>query len=84
MIICITGFMQEYQDKREFWTNLIAKYKYSEVFAVSWNALSMENFFSAGAFDKSKNSGWKKGTKILKNLLNIKQTAAMQFVYAVD
>lgn len=38
LVICITGFMQEDQNKKEFWENLVEYYKHAEVFAVSWTA----------------------------------------------
>jgi len=50
LIICVTGFMQEDQDKESFWKHLIDYYKHAEIYAVSWNALTMTNFLSAGSF----------------------------------
>ena len=48
IVIAITGFMQEDQDKDDFWSNLIGYYKHAELFAVSWNASTPTNFLQAG------------------------------------
>mmetsp|Transcript_2651 Transcript_2651/g.4116 ORF Transcript_2651/g.4116 Transcript_2651/m.4116 type:complete len:93 (-) Transcript_2651:414-692(-) len=50
VIVCITGFMQEDQNKSEFWEYLIEHYKHAEIFAVSWNACTPNNFLSSGTF----------------------------------
>lgn len=50
VLICITGFLQESEDKAEFWEHLIAHYKHAEIFALSWNACTPVNFLSSGSF----------------------------------
>jgi len=50
VIICITGFLQEDADKGSYWEHLVEFYKYAEIYAVNWNALTMGNFLSGGTF----------------------------------
>ena len=50
VIVCITGFMQEDENKAEYWENLIKHYKHAEIFAVSWNACNPHTLLSAGTF----------------------------------
>ena len=52
VVICITGFLQEDQNKAEFWENLIAYYKHAEIYALSWNACTPTSFLSHGTFGK--------------------------------
>ena len=52
VVICITGFLQEAQNKAEFWENLIAYYKHAEIYALSWNACTPTSFLSHGTFGK--------------------------------
>ena len=52
VVICITGFMQEDQNKKEFWEHLVDYYKHAEVFAVSWNACTPNSFLQFGVFSK--------------------------------
>jgi hypothetical protein len=46
VVICITGFLQEDQNKGEFWKELKKYYKNAEIFAVSWNACTTTTFLS--------------------------------------
>lgn len=46
VIICVTGFLQEDQEKAEFWENLIKFYKHAEIYALSWNACTPTTFLS--------------------------------------
>ena len=52
VIICITGFLQEDQDKSEYWEHLVGYFKHAEIFAVSWNACTPTTFLSQGTFGK--------------------------------
>ena len=56
VVICITGFLQEDQDKAEFWEKLIGYFKHAEIFAVSWNACTPTSFLSHGTFGKMLNA----------------------------
>ena len=44
IVIAISGFMQEDQDKDDFWSHLNSYYKHAEVYAVSWTASTPTNF----------------------------------------
>ena len=46
VIVCVTGFLQEDQEKAEFWENLIKFYKHAEIYALSWNACTPTTFLS--------------------------------------
>jgi len=46
VVICVTGFLQEDQNKGEFWKELKKYYKNAEIFAVSWNACTTTTFLS--------------------------------------
>ena len=81
VIICITGFMQEDQDKADFWQNLVQYYKHAEVFAVSWNACTSTTFLSSASFDKDKG---KKTINIMANAMNFVNTMKRQFIFAID
>lgn len=52
VIVCVTGFLQEDQEKAEFWEHLIEYYKHAEIFAMSWNACTPTTFLSQGTFGK--------------------------------
>ena len=94
VIICITGFLQEDQNKAEFWENLIAYYKHSEIYAVSWNACTPTSFLIHGTFSKMminekqgkdpNKEGRKASKKIFSNLINLINTGKRQFIFAVD
>lgn len=89
IVICITGFLQEDQNKAEFWEKLIEYYKHAEIFAVSWNACTPTSFLSHGTFGKmvvaNKEGVKAKGsTNILSNLINFMNTAKRQFIFAVE
>lgn len=86
VVICISGFLQEDQDKSQFWQRLIGYYKHAEVFAVSWNACTPTSFFQAGAFSMQEQQSaqrTKEQRRIFTNFINIVNTAARQFVFAV-
>jgi len=53
VVICITGFLQEDQNKGEFWIELKKYYKNAEIFAVSWNACTTTTFLSQGVFNNN-------------------------------
>lgn len=85
VIICITGFLQEDQNKAEFWEHLVNHYKHAEIFAVSWNACTPTSFLTHGTFGKMQLDEKKKGDKrIFNNLINFMNTGKRQFVFAVD
>jgi hypothetical protein len=48
IVIAISGFLTEDVDKKYSWRHIVNHYKYSEVFALSWNSLSISNFFNEG------------------------------------
>lgn len=52
VIVCITGFMQEDEDKAEYWEHLVKHYRHAEIFAVSWNACTPWIMLSGGSFQK--------------------------------
>lgn len=88
MVICITGFLQEDQNKAEFWEHLVAYFKHAEIYAMSWNACTPTSFLTHGTFgkmmikdNKQKN---KEQTRIFDNLINFMNTGKRQFVFAVD
>lgn len=72
VVICITGFMQEDQNKKEFWEKLVEYYKHAEVYAVSWNACTPNSFLQYGAFSKKTNN---RESKSFGRLLNFMNTA---------
>lgn len=87
VVICITGFMQEDQDKSDFWSTLYGYYKHAEIYAVSWNACTPTNFLQAQNFNlnhgkKFQSKGDQK--KIFTNFINVMHLASQQFVYAVN
>lgn len=84
VIICIAGFLQEDQDKSDFWEHLVEYYKYAEIYALNWNACTPTTFLSQGTFGKmASNSKNNKGS-VFSNLINFMNTAKRQFVFAVD
>lgn len=89
IVICITGFLQEDQNKAEFWEYLIGYYKHAEIYALSWNASTPTTFLTQGTFGKlmiSENKKEKpKGDKrIFDNLINFMNTGKRQFIFAID
>ena len=50
IVICITGFLQESQDKGKFWAELKKYYKNAEIFAISWTACNSNSFLTLGAY----------------------------------
>ena len=54
VVICISGFLQEKEDKADTWANVAKYYKNAEVFAVSWTACNAADFFDKGVYDPDK------------------------------
>ena len=94
VLIVVSGFNQEDENKTDYWTHLIAHYKYAEIFALSWTACTPTSFLSHGTFGKmamlkqqesdQKKAKNKQNKKIFGNLINFYNTAKRQFVFAVD
>ena len=53
VVICISGFLQEKEDKAETWKSVSLHYKHAEVYALSWTACNPEEFFDKGAYSKT-------------------------------
>jgi hypothetical protein len=51
VVICISGFLTEDVDKKESWRHAINHFKYSEVYALNWTSLSVNNMFTDGHFE---------------------------------
>lgn len=77
VVVCVTGFLQEDQEKAEFWEHLIEYYKHAEIFAMSWNACTPTTFLSQGTFGKMASQGKSNSNtgSIFSNLLNFMNTA---------
>ena len=54
VIICISGFLQEKEDKADTWKSVAKYYKYAEVYALSWTACNAGDFFNKGVYDPEK------------------------------
>ncbi len=65
-------------EKTESWKNIISHYKYSEVFALNWNSLSVSNFWKQGHYE-----GKGSKSKFMGHLMFIK-AGRKQFVYALE
>lgn len=66
VVICLSGFLTEDVEKSESWKLVINHYKYAEVFALTWNSLSVANFWSEGHYKEKGKS------KFMDKLLFIK------------
>ena len=51
VVICISGFLTEDVDKKESWRHAINHFKHSEVYALNWTSLSVNNMFTDGYFE---------------------------------
>lgn len=51
-VICVSGFLQEKEDKRDTWQNVGIYYKNAEVYALTWTACNTTDFFHKGIFDQ--------------------------------
>ena len=81
VVICISGFLQEREDKADTWSSVAKYYKYAEVYALSWTACNYTDFFSKVAKrDPQKQSSYKK----LLNFTNLFSTAQKQYIFAYD
>ena len=88
IIICVTGFLQEDQNKGDFWHKLVEYYKHAEIYAMSWQACTPTTFLTGGTFGKQDDSSLRKQhgqqAGLFQNLLNFEVTAKRQFIFAVD
>ena len=80
VIICISGFLQEKEDKADTWKSVAKYYKYAEVYALSWTACNAGDFFNKGVYDPEKTSSYKS----VLNFTNLFNTAQKQYIFAYD
>ena len=80
VVICISGFLQEKEDKVDTWKNVANHYKYSEVYALSWTACNAGDFFNRGVYDPEKTTSYKS----VLNFTNLFSTAQRQYIFAYD
>jgi hypothetical protein len=64
-------------EKKESWRHAINHFKYSEVFALNWNSLTVANLFNEGHYEDSKK---KKTSRYLLFL----RTGKKQFKWALE
>lgn len=72
--------MQELEDNKETWKNVVTHFKHAEVFALKWTACNSLDLFDAGVFKGKKKSGVKK----FLNVINVFSTGQKQFIFAYD
>lgn len=86
VVICVSGFLQEDEDKSEFWGELIHHFKNAEVFSVRWNACNRHTLFTSGTVEKNSDHKrlFAKTRNILNSLINFTSTIKRQFVFALD
>ena len=78
VVICISGFLQEKEDKADTWKNVALHYKHAEVYALSWTACNAAEFFDKGAYSR---------TTYLKswlNFANFGNTVQRQYTFAYE
>jgi len=80
IIICVSGFLQELEDNKQTWTNVVTFFKHAEVYALKWTACNSLDLFDKGVFSGKKNSGVKK----FLNVINVFSTGQKQFIFAYD
>ena len=80
IVICVSGFLQELEDNKETWKNVVAFYKHAEVFALKWTACNSLDLFDKGVFTGKQQSGVKK----FLNVINVFSTGQKQFIFAYD
>jgi hypothetical protein len=77
IVICVSGFLTEDVDKKESWRHIVNHYKHAEVFAMTWNSLSVSTLFNDGHYKDKKN-----GNSVLRRL-RIIRTTKKQFKYCI-
>ncbi|CDW87868.1 UNKNOWN [Stylonychia lemnae] len=77
VVICLSGFLTEDVEKEESWRLVVNHYKYAEVFALTWNSLSVSNFWTEGHYKERGGSGF------MAKVLFIK-SGKKQFKYAIE
>ena len=80
VVICISGFLQEKEDKADTWANVAKYYKNAEVFAVSWTACNAADFFDKGVYNPEETKDFKQ----VLNFANLFNTAKRQYIFAYD
>lgn len=80
VVICISGFLQEKEDKADTWKSVAKHYKNAEVYALSWTACNAGDFFDKGVYDPKKVTSY----KAVLNFSNLFTTAQRQYIFAYD
>lgn len=80
IVICVSGFLQELEDNKDTWANVVTYYKHAEVYALKWTACNSLDLFEKGVFTGKKNTGVNK----LLNVINLVSTGQKQFINAYD
>ena len=70
IVVCVSGFLQELEDNKQTWANVVTFFKHAEVFALKWTACNSLDLFDKGVFKGKKNTGIKK----LLNVINVFST----------
>lgn len=50
IVICVSGFLQELEDNRDTWQNVVTFFKNAEVFALKWTSCNSLDLFDKGVF----------------------------------
>ena len=69
-MICASGFLQELEDNKNTWANVVTFFKHAEVYALKWTACNSLDLFDNGVFKGKQNTGVKK----ILNMINVFST----------